>query len=55
MLLVGAGDVALAEGRLSDIAPTLLELMNLPKPSEMTGVSLLRRTAHSQLSSTGGP
>jgi 2,3-bisphosphoglycerate-independent phosphoglycerate mutase len=45
LLLMGAGDVSLAEGRLSDIAPTLLELMNLPKPAEMTGASLLRRTA----------
>ncbi len=43
LLLIGAGDVRLAEGRLADIAPTLLELMNLPKPSEMTGDSLLRR------------
>ena len=32
----------LAEGRLADIAPTLLELMDLPKPTEMTGASLLR-------------
>ena len=31
-----------AEGRLADIAPTLLELMELPKPKEMTGQSLLR-------------
>ena len=31
-----------AEGRLADIAPTLLELMELPKPKEMTGRSLLR-------------
>ncbi len=45
LLLMGPGDVSLAEGRLSDIAPTLLELMNLPKPVDMTGVSLLRRTA----------
>ncbi|HZJ58276.1 MAG TPA: 2,3-bisphosphoglycerate-independent phosphoglycerate mutase [Clostridia bacterium] len=29
-------------GRLSDIAPTLLELMGLPKPPDMTGESLLR-------------
>src|SRR5215470_8291178 len=41
LLLMGASDVSLSEGRLSDIAPTLLELMNLPKPVEMTGVSLL--------------
>jgi len=42
VVLLGAGNRALlAEGRLADIAPTLLELMNLPKPKEMTGVSLL--------------
>jgi len=29
-----------ADGRLADIAPTLLELMDLRKPAEMTGVSL---------------
>ena len=29
-------------GRLADLAPTLLALMELPKPPEMTGVSLLR-------------
>ncbi len=28
-------------GRLSDLAPTILELMDLPKPEEMTGESLL--------------
>jgi 2,3-bisphosphoglycerate-independent phosphoglycerate mutase len=43
LLLVGARNHALkAEGRLADIAPTLLELMELPKPKEMTGSSLLR-------------
>jgi 2,3-bisphosphoglycerate-independent phosphoglycerate mutase len=43
LLLVGARNRALtAEGRLADIAPTLLELMELPKPKEMTGSSLLR-------------
>ncbi len=41
VLLIGGGDVAVAEGRLADIAPTLLELMDLPQPVEMTGVSLL--------------
>ncbi len=29
-------------GRLADVAPTLLDLMGLDKPAEMTGVSLLR-------------
>src|SRR5258708_25103449 len=43
VLLMGGGNVALAEGRLADIAPTLLELMGLPQPAEMTGVSLMLR------------
>lgn len=34
---------ALRDGRLSDIAPTLLELLGLAKPREMTGQSLLVR------------
>ncbi len=43
LLLVGARNRALvADGKLADIAPTLLELMELPKPKEMTGTSLLR-------------
>ncbi len=45
MMLLGGGEVSLAEGRLADVAPTLLELMNLPKPAQMTGVSLLRAAA----------
>ena len=43
-LLVGGGDATLAEGRLADLAPTLLELMELPQPKEMTGASLMRPT-----------
>jgi 2,3-bisphosphoglycerate-independent phosphoglycerate mutase len=43
LLLSGARNRALvADGRLADIAPTLLELMELPQPQEMTGRSLLR-------------
>jgi 2,3-bisphosphoglycerate-independent phosphoglycerate mutase len=43
-VVTGAGNRALvAEGRLADIAPTMLELMDLPQPKEMTGVSLLRK------------
>jgi 2,3-bisphosphoglycerate-independent phosphoglycerate mutase len=41
ILLVGGENKSLAEGRLADIAPTLLELMGLPRPKEMTGASLL--------------
>jgi 2,3-bisphosphoglycerate-independent phosphoglycerate mutase len=43
VMLIGARNRALvAEGRLADLAPTLLELMELPKPKEMGGTSLLR-------------
>jgi 2,3-bisphosphoglycerate-independent phosphoglycerate mutase len=37
-------------GVVSDIAPTILELMNLPKPSEMNGVSLLKMIKQHQMS-----
>ncbi len=40
-LVGGPEGAALRSGRLSDLAPTLLALMNLPKPPEMTGESLL--------------
>jgi len=30
-------------GRLADIAPTVLDLMGLPKPAEMTGESLIAK------------
>jgi 2,3-bisphosphoglycerate-independent phosphoglycerate mutase len=42
VLLQIANSASLADGRLADIAPTLLELMGLPQPPEMTGTSLLR-------------
>ena len=36
------GDIKLADGgTLADLAPTLLEMMELPQPSEMTGHSLI--------------
>jgi len=34
----------LRKGKLADIAPTILELMDLPQPEEMTGQSLLKPT-----------
>jgi len=42
LLLVGGGNAKLADGRLADLAPTLLALMELPQPVEMMGQSLLR-------------
>ena len=43
LVYVGAGAVALAPagGVLADVAPTVLDLMQLPKPDEMTGRSLV--------------
>jgi len=41
VVLLGGGATALHDGRLADVAPTLLELMGLPKPAEMTGASLI--------------
>jgi 2,3-bisphosphoglycerate-independent phosphoglycerate mutase len=43
VLMLGGGNAGLREGRLADVAPTLLELMGLPQPPEMTGVSLMHR------------
>ena len=40
VILVGLGDELLHEGKLADIAPTLLKMMGLAKPSEMTGSAL---------------
>jgi len=35
--------VKLKDGRLADISPTLLDLMNIAKPKEMTGSSLIEK------------
>ena len=35
--------IELSEGRLADIAPTILELMGFEQPCEMTGGSLIRK------------
>ncbi len=41
--LIAVGiDAKLKEGRLADIAPTMLDLMGLAKPEEMTGESLVK-------------
>jgi 2,3-bisphosphoglycerate-independent phosphoglycerate mutase len=41
VIVVGAPGRRVTDGKLADVAPTLLELMGLPKPAIMTGRSLL--------------
>ena len=41
-IVVGAGDVKVREGGvLADLSPTILKLLELPQPEEMTGKSLI--------------
>ena len=43
LTIVGAGNLNLRDnGKLCDIAPTMLDLIGIEKPSEMTGVSLIK-------------
>ncbi len=39
----GPAGITLRNGRLADLAPTVLDLMGLPQPEEMTGKSLINR------------
>ena len=41
LILVGKTDISLKEGKLADLAPTMLELMGIEKPEEMTGESII--------------
>ncbi len=44
LIVVGSSSVAqVRPGRLADLAPTLLDLMGMVQPEEMTGVSLIDR------------
>ena len=40
--IVTRKNISLVDGKLGDIAPTILELMNIEKPKEMTGESLIK-------------
>lgn len=42
-VMVNGPKISLHPGRLSDIAPTVLEILKLSQPSEMTGKSLLEK------------
>ena len=41
LVLIGVEGVQLKSGKLADLAPTMLELMGLQKPDEMTGESII--------------
>lgn len=43
VLATAAGDATLRDGRLADLAPTLLALLGVAQPAAMTGRSLLER------------
>ena len=43
LVLIGMEDVKLKEGKLADLAPTMLEIMGLEKPEEMTGESIIEK------------
>lgn len=42
LILCGAGESKLRKGRLADVSPTILDLLGIEKPAEMTGKTLLR-------------
>jgi 2,3-bisphosphoglycerate-independent phosphoglycerate mutase len=42
LFLAGVSGVSLHDGRLADLAPTILDLMDIDQPEEMTGVSLIQ-------------
>ena len=44
VIVWNSGANAIHGGRLADLAPTMLALMELPQPKEMTGKSLLRKS-----------
>ncbi|HNB27721.1 MAG TPA: 2,3-bisphosphoglycerate-independent phosphoglycerate mutase [Alphaproteobacteria bacterium] len=52
VIVLGAGQRRVVDGKLADVAPTLLELMGLPKPAAMTGHSLLSPREESRARAT---
>ena len=43
LVLIGKENVKLKEGKLADLAPTMLDIMGIEKPKEMTGESIIER------------
>ncbi len=42
-IIVGEDNIELTDGSLANVAPTILDMMNLSAPKEMTGCSLIKR------------
>ncbi len=42
LVVAGLGNIKLEPGRLADLAPTMLDIMNVEIPAEMTGKSLIK-------------
>jgi 2,3-bisphosphoglycerate-independent phosphoglycerate mutase len=42
LFLAGVTGITLHDGRLADLAPTILDLMDIDQPEEMTGISLIQ-------------
>ena len=43
LVLIGMQGVKLKKGKLADLAPTMLNIIGLKKPEEMTGDSLIEK------------
>ena len=41
LIIIGEDNIKLKEGRISDLCPTMLDIMGIEKPAEMTGTSLI--------------
>ncbi len=43
LIVTGMGDIKLKKGRLADLAPTMLDIMGVEKPAEMSGESIIEK------------
>ena len=43
MIVIGERDIKVRDGKLCDLCPTMLDMMGVKKPDEMTGESLIER------------
>ena len=53
LILVGMDNAKLREGKLADLTPTMLDIMGLKKPEEMTGESILETAKRELQEETG--